>query len=97
MALFSGVLEYVHDLARLVVFLSQNFRTVVCSYAVGADSSDEVALRRYSGWFNDLREEDFLKLLRGAGYRLTQHGEWKGQKLFRWDRMQMTGKARHAA
>jgi hypothetical protein len=85
--LFSGVLEYVHDLARLAAFLAGNFQSIVCSYAalVGS-SSEEIARRRYSGWFNDLSEATFCDLFRSVGFRLTQDGEWASQTLFRWDR-----------
>jgi hypothetical protein len=97
-ALFSGVLEYVHDLPRVVVFLSENFRSVVCSYAAYDDSSaDELARRRYSGWFNDLNEIEFVRLFSGAGYRLNEHSEWQGQKLFRFDRIEIASEDRDAA
>ncbi len=86
--LFSGVLEYVHDLAKLADFLAQNFRSIVCSYAVLVGSSpEEIARRRYSGWFSDLSAGEFSELFRSVGFRLTQEGEWAGQMLFRWDRM----------
>jgi len=86
-AVFSGVLEYVHDLPRLATFLSRNFRTVVCSYApVTGSSSEEIERRRYSGWFTDLSDAEFTELFRGAGYRLTDRAEWTGQALYRWDR-----------
>jgi hypothetical protein len=85
-ALFSGVLEYVHDLGRLAAFLAQNFRSVVCSYAALVDASpDESARRRYSGWFNDLSEAEFSDLFCSVGFHRTKDGEWAGQVLFRWD------------
>ncbi|MCI0335613.1 MAG: hypothetical protein L0228_20585 [Planctomycetes bacterium] len=86
--LFCGILEYVHDLGRLAAFLAQNFRSVVCSYAVSVGSScEEIARRRYSGWFNALSEVEFSDPFRSVGFRLTQDGEWAGQMLSRWDRM----------
>jgi hypothetical protein len=84
--LLSGVVEYVHDLRRLVFYLAQNFRTVVCSYAARtSSSSEEIARRRYSGWFNDLSEAEFCALFRIAGFRLSRDGKWAVQTLFRWD------------
>jgi hypothetical protein len=86
-AVFSGVLEYVHDLGRLTAFLSSDFRSVVCSYAAMGDGSpEEIGRRRYSGWVNDVTVAEFCALFQRAGYRLTQQAEWSGQTLFRWDR-----------
>ena len=65
-ALFSGVLEYVHDLSRAAHFLAGSFAGVVCSYAaLGDGSSEEIERRRYSGWFTDLTEADFIALFSG--------------------------------
>jgi hypothetical protein len=84
---FSGVLEYVHDLRRLANFLAQNFSVVVCSYAVLTGSSrEEIERRRYSGWFNDFSEAEFCALFHNVGFHLAQQGEWAGQMLCRWDR-----------
>jgi len=86
-AVFSGVLEYVHDVLRLSAFLSQNFASVICSYAACVGSSvEEIERRRYSGWFNDFSEVEFLEIFRGAGFSLSRAGKWEKQMLFRWDR-----------
>ncbi|WOJ89492.1 polysaccharide pyruvyl transferase family protein [Methylocapsa polymorpha] len=86
-AVFSGVLEYVHDVLRLSAFLSQNFASVICSYAACVSSSvEEIERRRYSGWFNDFSEVEFLEIFRGAGFSLSKAGKWEKQMLFRWDR-----------
>lgn len=86
-ALFSGVLEYVHDLSRLAMFLSRHFCGVVCSYAaLGSSSPEEIDQRRYSGWFNDFTADEFSTIFRGAGFNLSEQGAWRNQTLFRWDR-----------
>jgi hypothetical protein len=88
-ALFSGVLEYVHDLARLSTFLAQHFRSVVCSYAPRLTSEpDEIARRRYSGWFSDFTMEEFSAVFVAAGFELSRRDEWAGQALFRWDKIE---------
>jgi Polysaccharide pyruvyl transferase len=87
-AVMSGVLEYVHDLPRLVHFLAEHFRTVVCSYPPLVDgSADELAQRRYSGWFNDLRVGSLVALFNRAGFAETSRHDWHHQVLFRFDRM----------
>ena len=90
-ALFSGVLEYVHDMTRLAAFLSRYFRSVVCSYAplVTPDPS-EIAKRRYSGWFSDHTVEEFSTIFETARFSLVCSDKWNGQALFRWDRRPTT-------
>lgn len=92
LALFSGVLEYVHDLDRLTTFLARAFRSVICSYAVVQEATpEEFARRRYSGWFNDLDQAAFRRLFQAAGYALTRESDWCRQSLSRWDRSGATG------
>jgi hypothetical protein len=86
-AVCSGVLEYVHDLARLSAFLWRHFQSVVCSYAPRMTSEpEEIAKRRYSGWFSDLTAEEFTAIFTAAGFDLSRRDNWAGQALFRWDR-----------
>lgn len=86
-ALFSGVLEYVHDLSRAAHFLARHFASVVCSYAALADgSSVEIERRRYSGWFTDLTDAGFIALFTAAGFTLTNRANWETQILFRFDK-----------
>ena len=86
-ALFCGVLEYVHDLPKLSAFLSTNFCSVVCSYAtLTCLSLDEIDQRRYSGWFNDFTETQLLEIFQRENFRLSRQGKWGNQTLFRLDR-----------
>jgi hypothetical protein len=85
-ALFSGVLEYVHDLSRTAAFLAKNFKTVVCSYAVKTEgTSEEISKRRYSGWFTDCSEKEFTAIFSAAGFSMTERRAWNSQLLFRFD------------
>jgi hypothetical protein len=86
-ALFSGVLEYVHDPEKLLRHLRIYFRAIICSYALLVDGSpEERDRRRYSGWFTDIGRDGFLNMFRTAGYTATMQGDWNGQALFRFDR-----------
>jgi hypothetical protein len=85
-ALFSGVLEYVHDLPRLIRFLSRCFGSVICSYAVATDQTkEEMQKRRYSGWFNDFKDSEIRDLFNASGFRLSANQRWLSQELYRWD------------
>ena len=91
-AFFSGVLEYVHDFRRLSGFLSRHFQSVVCSYAPRMTSEpEEIAKRRYSGWFSDLTAEEFTAIFAATGFGLSRQEAWAGQALFRWDRQPENG------
>lgn len=87
-ALFSGVLEYVHDLPRLLEYLSRSFCSVVASYAPRlGGSAAEIEVRRYSGWFNDYAKAEFERLFADAGFAIASGSEWKAQLLYRFDRI----------
>ncbi len=86
-ALFSGVLEYVHDLPRLLEYLSRYFCSVIASYAPRlTESESEIEARRYSGWFNDYSKAELEGLFAQAGFAIASSGEWKAQLLYRLDR-----------
>ncbi len=86
-ALFSGVLEYVHDLPRLLAYLFRSFGSVVASYAPRlTDSGSEIEARRYSGWFNDYSKAEIEGLFAEAGFAIASSGEWKAQLLYRLER-----------
>jgi hypothetical protein len=86
-ALFSGVLEYVHDPEKLLRYLAIYFSAIICSYVLLSDGSpEELNRRRYSGWFTDIDLDGFLNMFRAAGYTATMRDDWNGQALFRFDR-----------
>ena len=86
-AFLSGVLEYVHDLNRLVAFQHKCFQTVICSYATARQGmEDEVQKRRYSGWVSDFTLTDFLTLFEQQGFTKHSSSEWQAQHLFRFDK-----------
>jgi hypothetical protein len=86
-ALFSGVLEYVHDLPRTARFLAANFTAVICSYAALLEGTpEEIERRRFSGWFTDFAEAEFVALFATAGFAVSSRSNWAEQLLFRFDR-----------
>jgi hypothetical protein len=63
-----GVLEYVHDVARLLGRLRRMQATVICSYnPIDLGSTD----RREQGWFNDLTSAGLCAKAVEAGFRLV--------------------------
>lgn len=85
LAFFSGVLEYVADLPRLVAHLSASTRLVIASYAV-RDFNRWRLMRRASGWVNDYNIAELQRLFDAQGYSVTRQGTWKKQVLFRFEK-----------
>ena len=82
-AVFGGVLEYVHDVPRLISHLSNSVEIIVASYAV-TDSNQEN--RRGNGWVNDLSSSDILALFEAAGFRMDCEDHWGTQSIYRFRR-----------
>lgn len=78
-AVFSGVLEYIHDLPRLAEFLTQHFNALVFSYASLDKNTNE---RRSHGWVNDLTSSELISIFKKAGFNLIDYRTWKTQTIF---------------
>jgi hypothetical protein len=84
-AVFSGVLEYIHDLERLVGQLACACTMVVASYAV-TDYPEQarVITRRGHGWVNDYNTDELVALFQQHRFLCLQHYIWQSQTLFRF-------------
>jgi hypothetical protein len=80
-AVFSGVLEYVNDVPRLVRHLSGCVQTIIASYAVLEKNRDG---RRRKGWVNDYSAAQFIALFENADFRYDRAEEWKSQMIYRF-------------
>ena len=86
-AMLSGVIEYIHDLPRLLKFLAANFRSVVCSYpAATSGESVDTERRRYQGWYNDLTVDQLVDLFHRVELQVTVQGAWEEEILLRFDK-----------
>jgi hypothetical protein len=80
---FSGVLEYVSDLPRLLRELSPLAPRILASYAVyKRPAAAELLLRRSHGFMTDYNEEELLAVFRQAGYHPSESFDWKAQRIF---------------
>lgn len=77
-AIFSGVLEYIHDLPKVAKFLSKSFETVILSYACLEKNHSD---RRSHGWVNDFTIPDLIDIFRAAGFVLHNYRTWKTQTI----------------
>jgi hypothetical protein len=80
-AVFSGVLEYVNDVPRLIAHLSNSVGVVIASYAV-TDCNKEN--RRGQGWVNDFSSARILDIFENAGFSCDYRGEWRSQVIYRF-------------
>lgn len=86
-AFFSGSLEYVVDLARLLGLVAERHRVVVCSYAPMKRPDSPLAKRRQSGWVNDLTTSAFIAAFEAAGFHAVEMRPHSDQRLFLFRRL----------
>lgn len=80
-AVFSGVLEYVEDVAAVVRGLYPNVDQIITSYASINDVSDHLT-RRENGWVNHLTCAEFVALVESCGYRLRGEENWIHSRIY---------------
>ncbi len=79
-AVFSGVLEYVQDVPRLLKHLATSCGSILASYAV-TDPLHSQASRRANGWLNDYSTDEFRQLFVDAGYAVGESQVWGEQEI----------------
>lgn len=84
-SVFSGVLEYVHNLPRLLTRLATQSRYVIASYASTDFAEQRDSLRRRKhGWVNDYSLDGFQALFGDQGFQCEQMILYDTQHLFRF-------------
>jgi hypothetical protein len=87
-AVFSGVLEYLHDLESLVEWLARHVSLCVASYACVPPGKRIFQRLRdrfnrfYYGYMSSYGEEDLIDLFRRAGFRCIARDPWNSQRVF---------------
>jgi len=83
-AVFSGVLEYVHDVQRIISHISF-VEIVVASYVVTDIKPNRLA-RLASGWVNNYSSTEIKELFLKAGFRCNHVERFQSQEIFRFVR-----------
>lgn len=78
---FSGVLEYLFDVEKVLVHLARFTDNFVFSYAT-TDAFPEIKTRRFHGWVSDLKKDNVEDLGKALGRKIEIIGFWKQQTLF---------------
>jgi len=87
-AVFSGVLEYVHDLPRLIGHLSDQVDRIIASYAVLDENAEN---RRTRGWVNDYTSAELVQLFAEAGFDKAASQRWQSQVIYVFVRTSAAG------
>ncbi len=80
-AVFSGVLEYVNNVPKLITHLSKFVNTIITSYAITDLNKKN---RRAQGWMNDFSSKEFTKIFESAGFYCDQTEEWDSQLIYKF-------------
>ena len=86
-AVFSGVLEYVNDVPRLILCLSSCVNVIIASYAL---MEKNVRNRRRQGWVNDYNSAQFIEIFENAGFHCDHTEEWKSQVIYRFTKLKQS-------
>lgn len=78
---FSGVLEYVFDVKKVLQHCSKYSNKIIFSYAT-LDSFPIINERRFHGWVSDLSEQELEIIANTIGFKLNKIGVWKKQMLY---------------
>ena len=79
-AVFSGVLEYVRDVPRVVDYLYGFVDAVIASYAVNVSSSNLSRMGR--GWVNNYSRDEFIEVFEAGGFEAIQCIPFNGHVIF---------------
>ena len=82
-AVFSGVLEYVNDIPRLISHLSSRVGVIIASYA---GTEFHRRNRRKHGWVNDFNSEEFVRAFETLGFRCDHRESWQAQVIYRFEK-----------
>ena len=78
-AVFSGVLEYVYDIEKVIFQMSEHIENIVLSYAC-RDISNAPRLDR--GWLSDYSREELERILSKYNYQILEYKEWRNQSIY---------------
>lgn len=77
---FSGVLEYVNDVKKLIKGLSLKTSKFVVSYAP-LENYSNLENRKKNGWVNNYHIKDFINIFEISGFKGVEVANWRGQRI----------------
>jgi hypothetical protein len=95
-AVFSGVLEYIHDVKDIAQWLSTQAEICICSYSCFEPRQNDLlhiktaTSRASNGWVNSYTEAQIVEIFGDAGFSLANAKTWEQQRLFLFERRRGT-------
>lgn len=95
-AVFSGVLEYIHDVKDIAQWLATRVELCVCSYSCFEPPQNDrlhirtAASRASNGWVNSYTEAQIVEIFGDAGFSLANAETFESQRLFLFERRRGT-------
>jgi hypothetical protein len=86
-AVFSGVLEYIEDVDRLLKNLAPHTQTILASYA-DVGGVPDLLTRKMCGWINHYTEQEFVDYFLSNGFVLREKTTWTVQRVYVFVRAQ---------
>ena len=77
---FSGVLEYVNNVPKLINHLSTSMNTFIISYAVVKEGN--ILNRGIHGCVNNYSDDDIILIFEENNYSLTNKSKWLLQEIY---------------
>ena len=84
-AVFSGVLEYIYDVPRLINYLSNNIDTFILSYAPVEYGGGQYK-RTKCGWVNHYTSQEIISLFSSLGLKCITSQKWHKQMLYKFEK-----------
>jgi hypothetical protein len=86
--IFSGVLEYINDVPKLIKYLAASIDTFIISYAV-VNKGDNIYKRGIHGWVNNYNNESLIEIFAKNHYVLTNKSKWLNQEIYVFERRKL--------
>ena len=85
---FSGVLEYLHDVPEVLGHLRHYCQIILASYVCVSEKKTKTILqRRRAAWVNDFSSEEIISIFRSHGFICREEIAFKGtQKIFKFEK-----------
>jgi hypothetical protein len=91
-AVFSGVLEYIHNVKEIAQWLSARVEMCICSYSCFDSPQNDLlriktaTARASNGWVNSYTESQIVEIFGEAGFSLANAEAFEQQRLFLFER-----------
>ncbi|MFD1163098.1 methyltransferase domain-containing protein [Hwangdonia seohaensis] len=83
---FSGVLEYIYDVPKLIENLSSKTNRFIISYGT-FDVFNSEKHRKINGWVNTFTNDEILSIFKKNNFELIETETWRKQTIYVFDKL----------